>query len=145
MSEILKGLAQMTLGNPEAPSSSEAAHVALLFAHVGWNRALGHETDGYDKVLQNLVASRPALWSELRSSEPEALIESVRQTKMRLYPNDRRVVLVCGIPNERIHVEWCDERDYPEAVRALRDAMGDGSWRPRGDTGSEQPGRSVTE
>jgi hypothetical protein len=40
----------------------------------------------------------------------------IRQAKERLYPDDRRVVIVCGMRGENVHVEWCEEKDYPEAI-----------------------------
>jgi len=126
MSEALKRLAQMNLRNPNTVPSSEAAHAALLFAHVGWNAALGHDVDGYQKILRRFIDSRPQLWFELQSSDPQVLIDAARQAKLRLYPGDRRIVLVCGIPNDRVHVEWCEEQDYPEAVQALKKTMGSG-------------------
>ena len=41
MSQIMKSMAETLLGHPERIPSSEAAHAALLFASVGWNRANG--------------------------------------------------------------------------------------------------------
>jgi len=41
MSEIMKELGLMGFHPPKATPSSEAAHAALLFTQVAWNRALG--------------------------------------------------------------------------------------------------------
>ena len=40
----------------------------------------------------------------------------VRQAKEKRYPDDRRVVIVCGMRGENVRVEWCEEKDYPEAI-----------------------------
>jgi hypothetical protein len=40
----------------------------------------------------------------------------IRQAKEKLYPDDRRVVIVCGMRGENVHVEWREEKDYPEAI-----------------------------
>jgi hypothetical protein len=124
MSEALRRIAEMSFRDPEARPSSEAAHAALLFAHVGWNRALGFGVDGYEVILRQFVESRPQLWSELRSSDPHVLIEAAYDAKLSLYAADRRVVLVCGIRDERVHVEWCEEQKYQEAVRLLKRSPG---------------------
>jgi hypothetical protein len=124
VSKALKRLALMSLRNPKAVPSAAAAHAALLFAHVGWNAALEHGVEGYERVLAQFTSTEPDLWAELRSADPAVLIEEARQAKLRLYPNDRRVILVCGIRDHQVHVEWCEGRDYPEAVRALRASLG---------------------
>jgi hypothetical protein len=123
MSEILKRLALMLLRAPEATPSAEAAHVALLLAHVGWNRALGHHGMGYEPVLRSIEGEHPNLWSELRSRDCEAMIELIREAKLRSYADDRRVVLVCGIPDDRVHVEWCEEKDFPQAAREVEKSL----------------------
>jgi len=120
MSEVLVRAAKLSLRDQESPPSAEAAHAALLLAHAGWNRALGYGARGYDVLLDKFVESRPELWSELRSSDPQVLVAAAAEAKVRLYPDDRRVVLVCGIRDDRVHVEWCDSKDYPEAVRRLK-------------------------
>ena len=113
LSAIMKKLAVMSFRAPTNIPSSEAAHAALLLAHVAWNRALGHDTQAYKDLLMVFSRSNPALWSELRSRDAEALIETMRQAKEHLYPTDRRVVVVCGMREGNVHVEWCEEYDYP--------------------------------
>jgi len=115
MSEIMKELALLGFRNPQAVPSSEAAHAALLFAQLAWNRALGHTVAAYKDLLAVFLRSNPDLWSELRARNPEALIEIMRLAKEQRYSADRRVVVVCGMRGENVHVEWCDEKDYPRA------------------------------
>ena len=115
MSEIMKELALMSFRNPQAIPSSEAAHAALLLAQVAWNRTLGHDTEAYKELLKAFLRSNPNLWSELRSRDAEALIETMRQAKEQRYSADRRVVVVCGMREQSVHVEWCEEKDYPQA------------------------------
>ena len=96
--------------------TSEAAHTALLLAQVAWNRSLGHDIQTYRELLKVFLRSNPNLWSEFRSRDAETLIEMIRQAKEKLYPVDRRVVIVCGMRGGNVHVEWCEEKDYPEAI-----------------------------
>jgi len=117
MSEIMKELAFTCLRFPEAMPSPEAAHAALLFAHIAWNRALGHDTPEYEELLDVFLRSNSGLWSEFRSRDPEALIETMRQVKEQRYPEDRRAIVVCGMREGNIRVEWCEEKDFPEAVK----------------------------
>jgi hypothetical protein len=112
LSAIMMELAQTAFVKPNAIPSSEAAHAALLFAQVAWNRALGHETEGYQELLKVFVRSNPKLWSELSSRDPEALIRTMSQVKARRYPDDVRVIVVSGMREGNVHVEWCDEKDY---------------------------------
>jgi len=64
------------LSQPEAEPSAEAAHAALLFAHVAWNRAavFGARGPDYRPMLREFEASNPRLWDELKSSDAEALV-----------------------------------------------------------------------
>jgi hypothetical protein len=41
LSEILKEMAERLMRSPRCIPSSEAAHVALLFANVAWNESVG--------------------------------------------------------------------------------------------------------
>ena len=120
MSEIMKELALLCFRDPEAIPSSEAVHAALLFAQVAWNRVLGQDMAGYNQVLKAFLRSNPNLWSELRSRDAETLIETMRQAKELRFPADRRVVVVCGMREGNIHVEWCAEKDYPQASRLAK-------------------------
>ena len=146
MSEIMKELALMCFRAPQAVTSSEAAHAALLLAQVAWNRALGHDIRPYRELLKFFLRSNPNLWSELRSHDAESLIEILRCVKEKRYPMDRRVVIVCGMRGENVHVEWCEEKDYPVAIelaqRRLEKEFGPGRTigkrRSRKEVGSEK-------
>ena len=115
MSEIMKELALMCFRDPEAVPSAEAAHAALLFAQVAWNRTLRQDMQNYKEVLKVFLRSNPNLWSELRSRNAETLIETLRQAREQHFSADRRVIVVCGMREESVHVEWCEEKDYPRA------------------------------
>lgn len=60
MSEIMFEMATTLLKGP-VNSSSEAAHAALLFAHVVWNRANGNKVIFYRKVLNEFEYSNQNL------------------------------------------------------------------------------------
>jgi len=126
LSEAIKKIAENMLSKPNRIPSSEAAHAAILFAHAGWNRALGHPLDGYERVLAAFEKERPSLWRELKSRSAEDLIAFAETEKTRLWANDRRVILVCGIPDGKVHVEWCYESDYESAKKQVERAVGNG-------------------
>jgi hypothetical protein len=131
LSTIIWELARMGFRDPQAVPSSEAAHAVLLFAHVAWNRTLGHDLSAFEELLEVYVRSNPKLWSELCSRNAEALIKMMRQAKEQRYAADRRVVVVCGIREQNVHIEWCDEQDYPLAAelaaKRLESALEPGS------------------
>ena len=123
LSEVIKRIAENMLSKPSRLPSSEAAHAALLFAHAGWNRALGHRVDGYERALATFETERPSLWRELKSRSPEDLIAFAESEKMGLWSDDRRVILVCGILDGKVHVEWCYESDYASAQEHVEDTV----------------------
>ncbi len=114
LSAILKQLATDCLRRPEEHTSLEAIAAALLFAQVGWNSALGHEAVRFEPILQQFEDANPALWDELHSREPAVHIARVRAAKLRQHPDDDRVIVACGVVDERVRVEWCHQADFPE-------------------------------
>ena len=111
MSEIFKEMALTLLRNPQAIPSAEVAHAALLFTHVAWNRAIGETFTDAEcrKVLRKFEKSRRSLWAELRSRDWRVLINELIAYKNAHYPNDQRIVVVCGMtPKKNVHVEWME-------------------------------------
>ena len=108
LSEIMKEMAETLLRNPDAVPSSEAAHVALFFANVAWNESVGldHPRGGYRNAWEAMAAENPALWGELKSRDTDALIDELVRYKQAHYPDDRRRILTCGIPEGKVRVEW---------------------------------------
>ena len=108
MSEIMKEMAERLLRNPDADHSSEAAHVALLFANVAWNDSVGLDQakDGYRNVWEAIEAENPELWNEFKTTDINAMIEELVRYKQTHYPDDRRRILTCGIPAGKVRVEW---------------------------------------
>jgi len=108
MSEILKEMSKTLLRNPGAVPSSEAAHVALLFANVAWNESVGIDgaREGYRNVLETIEAENPELWNELKSNDINAMIDQLVRCKKTHCPDDRRRILTCGIPDGNVRVEW---------------------------------------
>ena len=80
LSAIIKEMAVAALRQPKAAPSSEAAHAALLFAHVAWNQAgpVGAPGADYRPMLRDFEASNPRLWNELKSSDAEAQGDTMR-------------------------------------------------------------------
>jgi hypothetical protein len=108
MSEIMKEMAERLLKRPEQPASPEATQVALFFANVAWNECVGldHGRGGHRKVWELIEADNPTLWSELKSNDIEAMIDELVLYKKSRYPDDRRRILACGMPDGKVHVEW---------------------------------------
>lgn len=98
-------MAKTLLKDPVNPSS-EAAHAALLFAHVAWNRANGNKVISYRKVLNEFEYSNPDLWDEFKLTAHGEIIKSLIVYKNEYYPGDSRVIRVCGMRKNNVHVEW---------------------------------------
>jgi len=108
MSEIMKEMSETLLRKPESVPSSEAAHVALLFANAAWNESVGldHARDRYRNVWEKIEAENTALWNEFKTSDVDAMIDKLVRYKKKHYPDDRRRILVCGMVPGKVHVEW---------------------------------------
>jgi len=108
MSEVMKEMSERLLRNPDAVHSSEAAHVALMFANIAWNETvgLGHARNGYRSVWEMIEAENPEMWSEFKSNDVNAMIDELVQYKRKNYPDDQRRILTCGIPDGKVRVEW---------------------------------------
>jgi len=108
LSDILKEMSEQLLRNPAGPYSSEAAHVALMFANIAWDETvgLGCPRDGYRSAWEPIEAENPEMWSEFKSNDIDAIIDGLVQYKKKHFSDDHRRILVCGIPEGKIHVEW---------------------------------------
>ena len=108
MSEIMKEMAETLLRYPSELPSLEAANVALFFANAAWNESIrvAHSRDSYRIVWEPIEAENPELWNEFKSNDINALIDELVQYKKTHYPDDQRRILVCGISDGKIHVEW---------------------------------------
>ena len=108
MSEIMKEMSEILLRDPRKVPSSEAAHVALFFANLAWNETVGldHPREGYRSAWETIEAENPELWNELKSNDIDAMIDELVQYKKAHYPDDRRRILTCGIPDGKVRVEW---------------------------------------
>ena len=101
-------MSETLLRNPGGVPSSEAAHVALFFANVAWNESVGidHAREGYRNVWETIEAENPDLWNEFKSNDINAMIDELVRYKKTHYPDDRRRILTCGIPDGKVRVEW---------------------------------------
>ena len=108
LSQIMKEMSEQLLRKPAGTPSSEAAHTALMFANIAWNETvgLGHARETYRSAWEMIEAQNPEMWSEFRSSDVDAMIDELRRFKEQHYPDDRRRILGCGIPDGKIRVEW---------------------------------------
>lgn len=108
MSEIMKEMSERLLRNPGGVPSSEAAHVALMFANIAWNETVGlvHARKSYRSAWEVIEAENPEMWNEFKSTDVDAMIDGLVQFKQQHYPNDQRRILTCGIPDGKVRVEW---------------------------------------
>ena len=108
MSEILKEMSERLFRRPNDTPTSEAAHIALMFANFAWNESVGmeHPRNSYRSAWESIEADNPELWSELKSNDVDSMIDELVVFKKQHYPDDLRRILLCGIPNSKIHVEW---------------------------------------
>jgi len=108
MSEIMKEMSEILLRHPSEVPSSEAAHVALFFANVAWNESLGidHAREGYRNVWEAIEADNPELWNEFKSNDINAMIDELVQYKKTHFLDDKRRILLCGILDGKVRVEW---------------------------------------
>lgn len=110
LSDILKEMSEQLLRNPDGPHSSEAAHVALMFANMAWDETvgLGCPWEDYRPTWESIEAENPNMWSEFKSTDVNAMLDSLAAYKRKYFPDDQRRILVCGIPEGKIHVEWLE-------------------------------------
>ena len=108
MSEMMKEMSERLLRHPAAAHSSEAAHVALMFANIAWNKTvgLGHAIEGYRSAWEMIEAENPEMWSEFKSNDIDGMIGELIEYKQQHFPDDQRRILTCGIPEGNIRVEW---------------------------------------
>ena len=108
MSEIIKEMSERLLRHPDAIHSSEAAHVALMFANFAWNETvgLGHPREGYRSAWETIEAENPEMWSEFKSNDIDGMIDELIEYKQQHFPGDKRRILTCGIPDGKVRVEW---------------------------------------
>jgi hypothetical protein len=108
LSDIMLEMSETLLRNPCGVPTSEAAHVALFFANIAWNESVGmdHARDSYRNVWEMIEAENPALWNEFKSNDINSMIDELIRYKKTHFPNDRRRILTCGIPDGKVHVEW---------------------------------------
>jgi hypothetical protein len=90
MSEILKEMSKRLLRDPGSVPSSEAAHIALMFANFAWNESVGfgHSRKSYPSAWEPIEAENPEMWSEFKSNDVDAMIFELIQFKRPNYAND---------------------------------------------------------
>jgi hypothetical protein len=111
MSKIILGLAEKALAQTPKKSSREAVAAALLLANVAWNRAVdplgGDQLGHYRKALNALREENPKCLRELKNGDVEAIIQELTRLKAENYPDDDRIIRLCGLTSEdNVRVEW---------------------------------------
>jgi hypothetical protein len=79
-----------------------------MFANIAWNESvgLGHARESYRSAWEIIEADNPELWSEFKSNDVDGMIDQLKRFKEKHYPDDQRRILLCGIPDGSIRVEW---------------------------------------
>lgn len=79
-----------------------------MFANIAWNESvnLGNSREGYRAAWETIEADNPAMWNEFKSNDVEAILDELVEYKRQHYPDDLRRILMCGIPDSSIRVEW---------------------------------------
>ncbi len=108
MSGIMEEMSRLLFREPDHIPTEQAACVAVFFATAAWNESVGldHDREGYQHVWGNIEADHPGLWSELKSTDVDDMIDELIGYKQAHYGDDQRRILRCGIPDSRIRVEW---------------------------------------
>jgi hypothetical protein len=111
ISKLILDLAEQVLAQPTEESSRESFAAALLLAHVAWNRAVdplgGDQVGFYRKVLRALEAENPKFMQGLKTNDCESMIQELGKLKAIRYPDDDRIIRVCGLTAQnKVHVEW---------------------------------------
>jgi hypothetical protein len=108
MSEIMKEMSETLFRSPGKVPTAEAAQVGLFFANAAWNESvgLGAHRESYHKVWETIEVDNPELWNEFKSNDVNAMIDELVQFKKNHYPTDQRRILVCGMLEGNVHVEW---------------------------------------
>ena len=57
-------------------------------------------------MLAEFEASNPNLWQELKSANPEELIDELAAYRQLHHRNDQRYLVVCGMRGDKVHAEW---------------------------------------
>ena len=125
MSEILTEMSESLLSNPRNVPSSEAAHVALFFAHVAWNECVGLDgaRKGWSHVWETIEADNPELWDELKSRDIDAMIDELVEYNKANYPDDRRWILTCGGTSQVYTAQQAKQNGLIDRIGFIEDAV----------------------
>lgn len=108
MSEIMGELAEQLLKNPSELQSSVTMELSLMLANIAWDETtdISRPREAYLPALNQISRSKPSAWNALISRDIDVLIDRLVQYKKKHFKHDMRRILVCGLENDRIHVEW---------------------------------------
>ena len=128
MSVIFLDMAEQLFKNPTAIPSSEAAHAALLLAHAAWNRSIGENFPDAEcmKMIRIFEQNNSSFWKEFKTANWKAMITDLIAYKKRRHSKDKRIVFVCGMREDNVHVEWMHPKDrgkLPPFSRGMKGAL----------------------
>lgn len=108
MSDIMLEMLGVVLKDPEAETSTAAAQVGLMTANLAWNESIGAISGRKQlkDLIRSIEAEEPELWRELKFKNSDVLIDVLLDYKKKHFPDDHRRIIVCGIIDDKIRVEW---------------------------------------
>lgn len=79
-----------------------------MFANIAWNECvgMGGAREGYRKSWEAIERENPAMWREFKSTDVAAMLDGLVRYKKKRFRRDQRRILVCGVVNGNIRVEW---------------------------------------
>ena len=108
LSAVIIRMAETVLKNPASGVYSDAAHAAILLAHVAWNREVAGDEfladGGYLPRLLEFQKSSRVFGQYLKSIDWEDLITTLREFKHRYYPDDKRFITECRFKQGKVRV-----------------------------------------
>ncbi len=110
LSEIIIEIAMQGLRDTKY-DHSEHMHALMFLAHVAWNRdtkspyyLIGNELTSR---LKRFPINKKTIKRELVSDDWENILEKMLAYKKKHYPDDSRVITLCGYtPWKTLRVEW---------------------------------------
>lgn len=108
MSEMMQEMSEHLLRNPDS-ASSEAAHVALMLAHIAWNETvgLGNHRSSLRSAWETIEADKHEMWRDFKTDDVDAMIDELVEFKNKHFPDDQRRILACSTtPQSTLRVEW---------------------------------------
>ena len=109
LSQAIMEVAISGFRNPNEIPDEIAAQYALFLAHISWNTANGvtPPEEWVEGLRANLMykGKIPVIF---QSDNEELLIKIMTNYKQKVFPDDKRILEVCGYVNGKVQASWRD-------------------------------------